>query len=103
MKAESKTWLLIGAAIIAAIAFEMVTVIVFGHPMSWAMQEAPNIVIAVVCLAGGCLMGHFWWPAKARWPRQDRMISNMDDPLKASDQVLRNYANNLWRVHSGGE
>ena len=69
------------------------------------MEGAPSIVIAGVCLAFGVLMGHFWWPAKARWKKQDDEIARFGEPLcpTAHYGALREYAEELWRLHMGGK
>jgi len=107
MRPESKTWLMIGAAIIVAVGFETVTVLVWGHPMSWAMLEAPKIVVAAISLVVGVLMGHFWWPARARWKAQDDAVRIFGDPhgggVTANHDALCRYAEALWRIHRGAE
>jgi hypothetical protein len=96
---SSKTWLLIGAAIIAAVAAEMVTVLVWGFPMSWAMADAQPIVVFLVGLFGGGLGSHFWWPAKGRWVLQDRAIEASGRP--DSDIPAEFYRKALWEIHTG--
>ena len=111
MTSSSKTWLMIGGAIIIAVGFEMITVLVWGHPMSWAMLEAPKIVVFVVGMAGGILVGHFWWPARSRWKEQDDAIARFGDPadLRAGGseprggRLLLRHAERLWRIHTGGK
>ena len=78
-----------------------VTVLVWGYPMSHAMEGAPSIVIAGVCLAVGVLMGHFWWPAKSRWVEQDDVIEQFDNPDLRSPGEAWAHARRLWGIHTG--
>ena len=101
MTRQSKTWMMIGGAVMAALAAEMVTVLVWGHPMSWAMADASEIVVFVTGLIGGGLASHFWWPARARWPIQDEVIERFDDPDHRSPGEAWHHARALWRIHTG--
>ncbi len=103
MRRESKTWLLIGLAVLIAVAAEMVTVVVWGFPMSHAMQGAAPIVVFAFGMVAGGLASHFWWPAYSRWPAQDKEIARLGSPEGAGPVTLRRHAAVLWLIHTGGK
>jgi hypothetical protein len=102
MSNPTKTWVLIGAAVLAALGAEMVTVLVWRVPMSHVLADAPSIVVFVVGLIVGGLASHFWWAAKSRWREQDECIARHGDPVRLREGRMADvwsYIDLLWLIH----
>ena len=102
MTNPSKTWLLIGAAVLVALGAAMVTVLVWQVPMSHVLADAPPIVVFVIGLGVGGLASHFWWAAKSRWKEQDEFIAQCGDPIALREKPLGAswaYIDDLWLIH----